>query len=90
MGPVIMTFYDCDDNLVRVTSIESESFVEQFDWDGWYGYHCPVFVKINEERAVDLALSALQVRHPGYQNRGKARFKLYEFDLSQLHQFQVA
>ena len=69
---------------MRVLEIGDATFIEQFDSDGWYGFHLPVFVKIDEEKAIDMALRAIQVKDPAYINRGRARFKLYEFDLSQL------
>ena len=80
------TFYKgLGGQLVRRVEIDGKSFVEQFDWDGWYGYYAGcLYVQLTEEKAVEQALKALQVVYPNYQNPGRARFKLYAFDLSQI------
>ena len=78
------TFYESDGKLIRFLEIAGMVFLEQFDWDGWYGYYASAYVKINEEKAVDMALRQIQIKHPDYINRGKVKFKLYEFDLEQL------
>ena len=79
-----VTFYESNGRLVRILEIGGMVFLEQFDWDGWYGFSLPVFFEIDEEKAVDLALRDIQVKHPDYINRAKARFKLYEFNLINL------
>lgn len=79
------TFYESNGKLLRLLEIAGLVFLEQFDWDGWYGYHGSAFIEIDEERALDMALREIQIKHPDYINRGKVRFKLYEFYLEQLH-----
>ena len=80
-----VTFYEGGSGrLLRRVDVDGRSFIEQFDWDGWYTYHNPVFVKIDEKKAIELALSALQVAKPDYRNPGRAGFRLYCFDLSLL------
>lgn len=80
-----VTFYEHNGKLVRFLEIAGMVFLEQFDWDGWYGFTCNVYVKIDEEKAIDMALHKLQIKHPDYINRFKAKVKLYEFYLEQLH-----
>lgn len=80
-----VTFYDCGNGrLVRFLEIAGMVFLEQFDWDGWYGYNGSAFVDISEEKAIDMALCEIQIKHPDYINRGRVRHKLYEFFLEQL------
>ena len=78
------TFYENNGRLIRLLEIAGMVFLEQFDWDGWYGYHGGAFIKIDEEKAIDMALHEIQVKHPDYINRGKVKFKLYGFYLEQL------
>lgn len=78
------TFYENDGRLIRFLEIAGMVFLEQFDWDGWYSYHGHPFKKIDEEKAIDMALRDIQVKHPSYINRDRAKFKLYEFYLGQL------
>ena len=78
------TFYESNGRLIRFLEIAGMVFWEQFDCDGWYGYYGGAFIKINEEKAIDMVLHNLQVKDPNYINRGRAEFKLYEFDLKQL------
>jgi hypothetical protein len=80
-----VTFYESDGRLVRLIEVSGMFFWEQFDWDGWYGYHARAFVEIDERQAIDLALGAIHFKHPDYINRNKVRFKLYEFCIEQLH-----
>ncbi|MES2213654.1 MAG: hypothetical protein V4473_02335 [Patescibacteria group bacterium] len=77
-------FYQNNGRLIRTVTVEGKTFREQFDWDGWYGYHSSTFTEITEERAISLVLSNLQMKHPDYKNPGKARFKLYDFNLLHL------
>ena len=79
------TFYESNGRLIRFLEIADMVFLEQFDCDGWYRYHGSAYVEINEEKALDMALRVIQVKDPHYINRGRARFKLYEFYLEQLH-----
>jgi len=87
------TFYESNGKLIRFLEIAGLVFLEQFDWDGWYGYFGSAYVKINEEKALDMVLRQIQVKHPNYINRDRAKFKLYEFYLEQLrygHKAKVA
>ena len=79
------TFYENNGRLIRCLEIAGMIFWEQFDEDGWYGYFGGAFVEIDEEKALDMALRMIQIKDPHYINRGRARFKLYEFYLGQLH-----
>lgn len=79
-----VTFYGDNGRLIRHLIIAGMVFVEQFDWDGWYGYYGAAFIKIDDEKAIDMAQREIQIKHPEYINRGKIKFKLYEFDLGQL------
>lgn len=79
------TFYESNGKLIRFLEIAGMVFLEQFDWDGWYGYYGGVHIKINEGKAIDMVLREIQVVHPDYINRDKAKFKLYDFYLEQLH-----
>jgi hypothetical protein len=85
MGTFKVTFYESDGRLIRFLEIAGMIFWEQFDCDGWYGYYGGAFTKIDEEKAIDMALREIQVKHPDYINRSRAKFKLYDFYLEQLH-----
>lgn len=78
------TFYESNGRLIRLLEIAGMVFWEQFDWDGWYSYHGGAFIKIGEEKAIDMVLCKIQFKDPDYINRGRARFKLYDFYLEQL------
>jgi hypothetical protein len=79
-----VTFFEANGRLVRKVSIQGQTFYEQFDWDGWYGYHPSVFSEINVERAILLAIREMRVVQPQYSSPDRAKIRLYQFDLYHL------
>lgn len=80
-----VSFFEANERLVRKVTIQGRTFLEQFDWDGWYEYHPSVFREINVERAIELAIKELRAVQPQYSSADRAKPRLYEFDLCRLN-----